>query len=267
MSTALILEDSQTQAALIARMIEAQGWSTVHCADIDRAMTALQNVNINALFLDIYIGERNTLGHMERFKKLAGNATVTLMTAGSKARDADATLQQARTAEADFLLRKPFSEDQIHDILSLAARTGGSKPKHVLVIDDSRTICLFAKTALEARGYRVSTAHDMEAAFANVDIAHVDLVLCDVFMPGMGGLKGMRTIRSTWPNVRIISMSAGIEGKVSSAEALNASRRIGVDAEIVKPFDGPDLAEILAMVFEAPSARRMPEAAASSVML
>lgn len=81
----------------------------------------------------------------------------------------------------------------------------------------------------------------MEAAFASVDIAHVDLVLCDVFMPGMGGLMGMSQIKMTWPRVKIISMSAGIPQKVRDQDALDVTRRLGVDAQLVKPFTPNDL--------------------------
>lgn len=240
--TALILEDSQTQATIIAKLIEAAGWSAVVCDTVKSAMDVLQTVDIQALFLDIYVGERNSLTHFDRFRMLAGEAAITLMTAGSRQVTVDETLAQARRVGADFILRKPFSDRQLAEILDKAA---SGKRRHVLVIDDSRTVCQFVTQALEPRYFRVTAAPSMETAFTNVDIAGVDLVLCDVFMPGMGGLQGMRTIRRTWPKVKIVSMSAGIADKVSSVEALNACRRIGVDGQIGKPFTPDDLAMVI----------------------
>ena len=123
--TALILEDSKTQSIIIGKMIEAQGWTAVHCEDIRTAMDIIQVLSVQAMFLDIHVGERNTLRHFDRFRHLAGeNVSITLMTAGSKKTTAEDTLAQARKAQADHILRKPFSETLIRDILYSAARPG-----------------------------------------------------------------------------------------------------------------------------------------------
>ncbi|MBW8880573.1 MAG: response regulator [Asticcacaulis sp.] len=246
-STALICEDSQTQATIVARLIEAHGWQTLIRDDIKSAMEVLQAQRVQALFLDIYVGERNSLKHFDRFQMLAGDAATILMTAGSRTVTVDDTLIQARRVGADFILRKPFTDRHIGEIL---VKIGDGKRRHVLVIDDSRTICQMIKAALEARFFRVSVAPSMEAAFDNIDLAGIDLVLSDVFMPGMGGLQGMRLIRKTWPKVKIVSMSAGIDNKVSSVDALNASRRIGIDGQIGKPFEMDDLNAVIDAVFE-----------------
>ncbi len=253
-ATALILEDSQTQAKIIAKMIEAEGWSTVHVDTMRDACDSLTQMSAQALFLDVFVGAHNTLLHVDRFRKLAPNVPIVLMTAGAGHEAIEETLKNARKTGADYVLRKPFTEALLKDVLDSLAKdaAGGKRRKHVLVIDDSQTVRTIATRALEGAGYRVSQADSMEEAFNNVDIAHVDLVLCDVFMPGMGGLVGMRTIKATWPRVTIISMSAGIEHKVSEQDALNATRKFGVDAQIAKPFTAEDLVDLTgAMLGEA----------------
>lgn len=249
-TTALILEDSQTQARIISRMMEAQGWSTVHVETIRDACDSLTQMNVQALFLDVFVGIHNTLLHVDRFRKLAPDVPIVLMTAGAGHEAIEVTLKNARKTGADYVLRKPFNETMLKDVLASLVKdtAGGKRRKHVLVIDDSQTVRTIASRALEGAGYRVSQADSMEEAFSNVDIAHLDLVLCDVFMPGMGGLKGMRTIKSTWPRVSIISMSAGIEDKVSEAEALNATRKFGADGQIAKPFAPSDLVELTGLL-------------------
>lgn len=256
-STALIVEDSQTQAAIVARLIEARGWKAVISDNVRGAMDVLQLQKVQAIFLDIYVGERNSLKHFDRFQMLGGDAAIALMTAGSKTVTVDDTLEQARRVGADFILRKPFTDRDIAGILDTIS---DGKRRHILVIDDSRTVCQMIRTALEVRFFRVSAAPSMESAFNNVDLAGVDMVLCDVFMPGMGGLQGMRLIRKTWPKVKIISMSAGIEDKVTSVDALNASRRIGIDGQIGKPFTMEDLGAVIDAVFEAAAVTRAAQA-------
>lgn len=249
--TALVLEDSQTQALIIGKMITALDWSVVHCETVREALDSLKLLRIDALFLDVFVGQHNTLLHFAQFRKLAKSTPIVLMTAGSGREAIEKTLSDARRIGADHVLRKPFTAPMLKDIFGSFDIAGVKRPPHVLIIDDSSTVRRFAREPLMRAGYRVSEAASMEDAFANVDIAHVDLVLCDVFMPGMGGLKGMRTIKDTWPKVKILSMSAGVDGRVSEADALDATRRIGADAQIAKPFTPEDLIEVSRMMLSA----------------
>lgn len=254
-ATALIVEDSSTQAQIIARMIEAQGWSTLHCATIREATDSLMAVSVQALFLDIFVGQHNALLHMDRFRKLLPHTPIIVMTAGSGKEAIEETLKAARKTGADFVLRKPFNDAILADVFQSAFPDANRRGRrqHVLVIDDSSTIRRIAAAVFEAAGFRVSTAGSMEEAFVNVDIAHVDLVLCDIFMPGMGGFKGMRTIKQTWPSVKIIAMSAGYGDKVDDSEALNAARKVGADAQISKPFTAESLLELIDAIMPAPA--------------
>jgi len=249
--TALILEDSQTQALIIAKMIESAGWTTVHCADLRSASDSLKLMHIHALFLDVFVGQYNTLLHVERFRSLAPSTPIVLMTAGSRIEAIEDTLRNARKTGADYVLRKPFTESIMNDVLSSMAIdvAAGEKRRHVLIIDDSQTIRSALTSYFDVAHYRVSTAASMEEAFANVDIAHVDIVLCDVFMPGMGGFQGMRMIRQTWPRVNMIAMSAGLESRVSESEVLDVARKIGAVAQIKKPFTADTLHEVIAALY------------------
>jgi CheY-like chemotaxis protein len=249
-ATALILEDSPTQAMIIARMIEAQGWSTIHCLTVREALDSLKLISFQALFLDVFVGIHNSISHVEQFRKLSPDTPLTLMTAGAGHEALEKTLRQARAARADFVLRKPFSESDVKHILDSSSRDSelGERRKHVLVIDDSKTVRSFATGALDFNGYRASNTESMEEALMNIDIAHVDLVLVDIFMPGMGGLEGIRAIKSAWPQVKIIAMSAGMENFISEDDALNAARMIGADAQIKKPFTPENLAYLVGAV-------------------
>ncbi|ESQ77427.1 response regulator [Asticcacaulis sp. AC402] len=250
--TVLILEDSRTQANIIIAMLSRLGWSAVHCESIRDAIESLGQVSVHAMMLDVFVGAHNTLLHVGRFRTLAPHIPMMLMTAGSSRETIEDTLKSARKTGADYIVKKPFTETLLRDIFASVTPdiATGKKRKHVLVIDDSSTVRTIAQRAYDAAGYRVSAAGSMEEAFSNVDIAHVDLVLCDVFMPGMGGFKGMRTIKTTWPKVQLISMSAGLDEQVSDNDALNATRRIGADAQIRKPFDAVDLIELSAALLD-----------------
>jgi CheY-like chemotaxis protein len=245
-ATALILEDSQTQAQIISRMVEAQGWTPLHFDDLRDATDALRHVKVQAMFLDVFVGMYNSITNIRRFRELAPDTPIIIMTAGASRETIEETLSAARKTKVDYVLRKPFTETHIRDIFQAAYSDLPQRlrRKHALIIDDSQTIRSLATSVLQPAGYRTSQCASMEEAFDNINIAHVDIVLCDIFMPGMGGFKGMRTLKRVWPQVKVIAMSAGIENTVNGEDALNAARKIGADGQVKKPFS-PD--ELLAL--------------------
>jgi two-component system invasion response regulator UvrY len=47
-----------------------------------------------------------------------------------------------------------------------------------------------------------------ESALAQLKTEHVDVVLCDIHMPGMGGLEAIRRIQARYPDVGLIAVTA-----------------------------------------------------------
>ncbi|MFT4076198.1 MAG: response regulator [Asticcacaulis sp.] len=246
--TVLVLEDSRIQAQLISRMLAALNWSAVLNFDHRMAFQQLRASRVDLLLLDVYVGDDNTLNCLPEIRALADGVPVAMMTAGGTYGTAlNATLNAARRAQADFVLPKPFAPEDLAIILdeSIRMRRAPVRPKHVLVVDDCRVVRKLTTTALAHEGYRISEARSMEEAFERVDIAHVDVVLTDIFMPGMGGIKGIQIIKSTWPEVAIIAMSGGAENRLNNDQALSAARYMGADALLPKPFTSADLTGLM----------------------
>ena len=244
LGTVLVLEDSRVQAQLISKMLTAHGWSAVLAFDHKTVFSLLRVSNVDLLLLDVYIDGGNTLMHLPEIRELAPEVPVAIMTAGGAGGQAlNATLNMARRAQADFVLPKPFTPVDVGVILDEAfqMRRAPTPPKHVLVVEDCRVIRTLTTRALAEKGYRISEARSMEEAFERVDIAHVDVVITDIFMPGMGGIEGISIIKATWPEISIIAMSAGAEKRLDTTQALAAAKHIGADALLPKPFTASDL--------------------------
>jgi DNA-binding response OmpR family regulator len=240
---ALIIEDSLTQAQIVGRMIADSDWAYAVARTLEEAEAQLVRQRPQLVFVDVHLGGENSLDHLHRIRDLVPNATIAVMTAGSREEAIDETLKAARRANVDYVLRKPFSRRQIHNIVDTAERdmTEGRRRLHALIIDDSPTVVTLTAQTLRDNGFRISTAESMEDAMANVDIAHVDLVVSDIFMPGMGGLEGIKIIKANWPNVKVLAMSAGLQARVTPERATSAAVRHGADAEIHKPFKPVEL--------------------------
>ncbi|WP_031235778.1 response regulator [Asticcacaulis sp. AC402] len=244
LGTVLVLEDSRVQAQLISKMLTAQGWSAMMAFDHKTVYQLLRTTNVDLLLLDVYVEGGNTLLHLPEIREMAHDIPVAIMTAGGAGGQAlNATLNAARRAQADFVLPKPFTPVDLRVILDEAyqMRRSPTPPKHILVVDDCRVVRKLTTSALAEKGYRISEARSMEEAFERIDIAHIDVVITDIFMPGMGGIEGISIIKATWPEVAIIAMSAGVDQKVGNAQVLSAARHMGAHALLPKPFTASDL--------------------------
>ncbi len=256
--TVLVLEDSRVQAQLISRMLSNLDWSSVLSFDHKSVFSQLKSLHVDLMLLDVYVEDGNTLSRLAEIRALAPNIPVAIMTGGGAGGYAlNQTLNAARRAEADFVLPKPFSPEHLKPILEDAymMRRAPSPLKHVLVVDDCRVVRKLATMALAEKGYRISEARSMEDALESVDIAHVDVVITDIFMPGMGGIEGIQIIKQTWPSVSLVAMSAGADARedntrVANTQVLSAARYMGAHALLPKPFTGEDLNDLVASLLK-----------------
>jgi two-component system KDP operon response regulator KdpE len=111
--------------------------------------------------------------------------------------------------------------------------------KRVLVVDDDRQLLRALRINLTARGYDVDVAADGAAALAVASRQPPDLIIVDLGLPDMDGVRVVEGIRG-WSTAPIIVLSAR-HVEQSKVEALDA----GADDYVTKPF-GMD--ELLARV-------------------
>lgn len=114
-------------------------------------------------------------------------------------------------------------------------RGPNGRPWRVLIVDDSPSIRLLARTALEEAGFNVAEEGSAESAARVVAEAPPDVVLLDVQLPGRSGLEllvDLRT-RSGLP-VLLVTSRADLADRVAGLE-------LGADDYIVKPFSPAEL--------------------------
>ena len=120
-------------------------------------------------------------------------------------------------------------------------------PVKVLIADDHRLMLAGVRRALASADdieivEEVSSGTQVLPAVARTE---PDVVLLDIRMPGMNGLECLERVRSRYPEVRVIMLSAhGDEEHVETARAKGAS------AYIVKSVDPVDLPAVIRSVIE-----------------
>ncbi len=80
---------------------------------------------------------------------------------------------------------------------------------NVLIVDDHDLVRAgFSNLLSLQRGITVSEANSGEEAVRMVRKKRPDIILMDVFMPGMGGIEATRKLCNSYPNIKIIALSA-----------------------------------------------------------
>ncbi|MFQ5658759.1 MAG: sigma-54-dependent transcriptional regulator, partial [Candidatus Methylomirabilales bacterium] len=77
----------------------------------------------------------------------------------------------------------------------------------ILVVDDEPNILKVIEDILTDEGYEVRTAHSGEDALAEVQRSSPDLVILDIWLPGMDGLQALDTLKGMAPEVPVIMIS------------------------------------------------------------
>lgn len=122
--------------------------------------------------------------------------------------------------------------------------------KRILIVDDDQEITLVLRSGLTKHGYDVRVANEGEAALELFQAWPPDLVVTDLSMPNMDGLKLCQRLRIK-SSIPIIVLSVKND-EITKVEALDT----GADDYVTKPFG---MSELLARVRAA--LRRSPEAA------
>jgi len=108
--------------------------------------------------------------------------------------------------------------------------------ENILVVDDEEAIREVVSTMLESKGYHCTAVSNGRAAQDQVKRTTPDLVLSDMIMPEMDGIKLLEWLRQYDPEVPVIMVTAIHD----ISTALEAIRRGAYDY-ILKPFEKDQL--------------------------
>lgn len=116
----------------------------------------------------------------------------------------------------------------------------------ILVVDDEDLYRRALERILSRVGHEVVMARDASEALDQVAAHAIDLVLCDIQMPGINGLELVRQVHEVAPDLPCIVMT-GYNTPENSVEALQA----GAFWYLEKPFEGENLAVVRRLVSQA----------------
>lgn len=106
----------------------------------------------------------------------------------------------------------------------------------VLVVEDEPSIANFIRQGLTEAGYAVDVARDGREGLHYALSADYDIVVLDIMLPGMNGLKVLRELRDRGYKTPVLTLTARdtVDNRVEGLDA-------GADDYLIKPFAFPEL--------------------------
>ena len=113
--------------------------------------------------------------------------------------------------------------------------------KQLLIVDDSTTMLMSLKSALEIAGFKVHTAGDGVQAMKQVQGGlKPDLLITDINMPNMDGLALIKAVRAVLRFVPILALTTE-----SQQARRDEAKKLGASGWLVKPVSSADLVRVI----------------------
>ncbi len=139
---------------------------------------------------------------------------------------------------ADGVVQQPVEPDPRARRRGSAGARAATASTRVLVVEDEDVIRGLVDQVLRGEGYEVLLAADGDEAIELAGSNHVDVLLTDLTMPGIGGHELADRLRASTPELKVMFMSGFAEGNDFSASSLPPAT-----AFLEKPFTFTMLSE------------------------
>lgn len=110
----------------------------------------------------------------------------------------------------------------------------------ILVVDDEKGVCHSFKKILGRQGYEVVTANDGLEGIEMAGREHPDLIVMDVSMPRLDGLETLQRLKSLFPDITVIMMTAH-----STSDRAITAMKFGAYDYLTKPFDNDRMIQLI----------------------
>jgi DNA-binding response OmpR family regulator len=108
----------------------------------------------------------------------------------------------------------------------------------VLIIDDEPIICRLLASLVDRQGWRAISSLDPRQALEMLMTEQVSLVISDIQMPNLDGIKLVSMAKAVKPDVPILLMTGNTD-RYTAEQA----REAGADGFVTKPFRQPELVD------------------------
>ncbi len=110
----------------------------------------------------------------------------------------------------------------------------------IMVVDDEASICRNVEKILKKNNYEVTCANSAGEALEKMQDESFNLMITDIVMPQMNGLELLKKVKSQWPDIKALTMTA-----FASTDTAHRAIRLGALDYLPKPFTPSELRDMV----------------------
>jgi len=248
----LIVDDDRDVREILVESFRLAGFDVLEASNGLEALLYVKRERPDAVVLDLMMPRLGGVEALKRIHSFNPGIRVLVVTG-----NVDPELQrQATAAGAAGVFTKPVPAATLVSALAgppppapptppapVAAppvAEAGATTGRVLVVDDNPEVRKMLEDVLTSLGYQTRTAADGAAAVRAVLNEPPDVVLLDVYMPGLSGVGALPTIVALAPHAKVIMISGA-----ANEDVLKRSLAFGAHDFVTKPFEISSLSRAL----------------------
>lgn len=241
----LIADDDTDVREVLVEVFKEAGFDVLEASNGLEALLYVKRERPDAVVLDLMMPRLGGVEALKRIRSFNPGIKVLVVTGAI-----DPELhRQATLSGASGVFTKPVSAATLVAALSDPAPPPPPPPKpaaptpspavptgaptgRILVVDDNPEVRQMLEDVLTSLGYVTRTAADGATAVRAVLSETPDVVLLDVYMPGLSGVGALPTIVALAPHAKVIMISGA-----ANEDVLKRSLAFGAHDYVTKPFE------------------------------
>ena len=240
MDRVLVIDDERLVRELLHDVLSRHGYDVAMADSGQKGLELFKERKPLVTLLDLHMWEMNGIDVLEQIRIIDPRARVIMLTGDGSDKLED---EARRLGVTDFLRKSISPQVLVATVVGMTQGKGSAQPApngspsngkrpSILIVDDEQMICTMVKKFLSGLGYVVRTTINGHEALKLVDQQTPDLVVLDMYMPGLNGLQLIRKLREHRYAGGIIALT-GSQDELLLEEAL----KLGSVDVMGKPVD------------------------------
>ncbi|WP_166783838.1 response regulator [Cryobacterium sp. Hz9] len=190
-ATALVVEEDPTSAALLRVFLETEGFRVLTVASGEEALDIARRVPLSLITLDVHLPGMDGWKFLLQLQDSLGLTSIPVIVIAGLT---DMGMALRRGAAA--VLEKPLQQAELQSsLILLGLRPDRPRTRTILIVDEDDETVNQVTAYLHESAFHVESAATGAAGIADAVALAPDLILVNLVMEQLGGLKMLRALR------------------------------------------------------------------------
>jgi DNA-binding response OmpR family regulator/two-component sensor histidine kinase len=233
----LVVEDSDMIRQIMVRELKKHGYTVFQAASGEDGLDLARKEMPDLVTMDIILPGIDGYETCARLRNDPDTHDIPVVII-SKCNTLEERVKGFEAGAVEYFV-KPFAPNQLAGYVNMLFETKKARRKEkIVVIEDNATTRHIVKHILAKQGIHVIAAHDGEEGMEIIKRTMPDMVLTDLYMPGIDGFEVLRRLRKSRETRHIpCILLTGSREREDVIKGLAS----GANDYIVKPFDEEEL--------------------------